>query len=104
VTAKPTSNALDTATGGPLRRAVVVANPFGLHMRPANTFAQAARGCRAAVTVWKDDKRADGKSPTDLLLLFAEPGTELILEVAGDDAAEAIGLLAHLLGSPGDEI
>lgn len=103
MSAKPTSDALEPPTSGPLRRAVVVANPFGLHMRPANIFAQAARGCQSAVSVWKDSKHADGKSPTDLLLLFAEPGTELILEVAGDDAAEVIGPLAELLGAAGDE-
>ena len=37
-----------------------------------------------------------------LLLLIAEPGVELVLEVEGDDAAEAIGPLAELLGSPGE--
>lgn len=87
---------------GPLRRTVRVANPNGLHMRPATLFAQAARLYRAAVTVCHGEKRADGKSSLDLLLLIAEPGVELVLEVDGDDAAEAIGPLAELLGSPGE--
>lgn len=87
---------------GPLRRTVRVANPNGLHMRPATLFAQAARGYRSAVTVVNGEKKADGKSSLDLLLLIAEPGVELVLEVDGDDAAEAIGPLAELLGSPGE--
>lgn len=90
------------SANGPLRRTVRVANPNGLHMRPATLFAQAARGYRSAVTVSHGEKKADGKSSLDLLLLIAEPGVELVLEVEGDDAAEAIGPLAEVLGSPGE--
>ena len=88
---------------GPLRRTVSVCNPLGLHMRPATAFAQAARAFRAAVTVWNGDRRADGKSSLDLLLLTALPGAELVLEADGDDAADAVERLAGLLASPGDE-
>jgi phosphotransferase system HPr (HPr) family protein len=90
------------SANGPLRRTVKVANPNGLHMRPATLFAQAARNYRSAVTVYHGEKKADGKSSLDLLLLIAEPGVDLVLEVDGDDAAEAIGPLADLLGSPGE--
>ena len=87
---------------GPLRRTVVVANPNGLHMRPATAFARAARAFRAAVTVWNGDRRADGKSSLDLLLLTALPGAELVLEAEGDDAAAALDQLADVLADPGD--
>ena len=90
------------SANGPLRRTVRVANPNGLHMRPATLFAQAARGYRSVVTVFNGEKKADGKSSLDLLLLIAEPGVELVLEVEGDDEAEAIDPLAELLGSPGE--
>jgi len=53
--------------------------------------------------VWNGDRRADGKSSLDLILLVALPGAELVLEVDGDDAADAIGPLADLLGSPGED-
>jgi phosphotransferase system HPr (HPr) family protein len=92
------------SANGAMRRTVTVANPNGLHMRPATLFALAARKYRAAVTVWNGDKRADGKSSLDLILLVALPGAELVLEVDGDDAAEALGPLADLLGSPGEDI
>ena len=36
-------------------------------------------------------------------LLVALPGAELVLEVDGEDAADAIGPLADLLGSPGED-
>lgn len=89
---------------GPLRRTVTVSNPLGLHMRPATAFAQAARGYQSAVTVWNGDKQADGKSSLDLILLVAECGVELTLEVDGPDAAVALPALAGLLADPGEEL
>ncbi|MFO0850811.1 MAG: HPr family phosphocarrier protein [Gemmataceae bacterium] len=89
---------------GPLRRTVRVCNPLGLHMRPATAFAQAARGYQAAVTVWHGDKRADGKSSLDLILLVAECGAELVLEVDGADAEAALPALAARLADPGEEL
>lgn len=86
----------------PLRRTVTVANPAGLHMRPATAFAQCARGYRAAVTVWNGTKRADGKSSLDLILLVALPGDVLVVEADGDDAPDALNRLADLLADPGD--
>jgi phosphotransferase system HPr (HPr) family protein len=87
---------------GPLRRTVTVANPMGLHMRPATAFAQLARSYASAVTVWNGPTRADGKSPLDLILLVAMPGAELVLEVDGDDAATALDPLAAILADPGE--
>lgn len=89
-------------TNGPIRRTVIVANPLGLHMRPATVFAQAARAYRSAVTVWNGDKRADGKSSLDLILLIAMPGIELVLEIDGDDAMAAVEPLSQLLADPGN--
>lgn len=87
---------------GPLKRTVVVANPMGLHMRPATAFAQLARSYGSRVTVWNGPARADGKSSLDLILLVAMPGSELVLEVEGEDAPAAIDRLAEVLASPGD--
>jgi phosphocarrier protein HPr len=85
------------------RRSVVVANPMGLHMRPATAFAATAGRYRCRVTVWNGpDKKADGKSPLDMILLVALPGAELIVETDGDDAADALVRLIEILADPGD--
>ncbi|WP_162658064.1 HPr family phosphocarrier protein [Tuwongella immobilis] len=92
----------DGSTGSPsFRQAVRVGNPQGLHMRPAAAFAQMARQFEASVTVWRHDRSVNGKSWLDLLLLTAEPGDELIVEVSGSDAAVALPALAELLASEG---
>ena len=91
------------SANGPIRRRVIVANPQGLHMRPASVFAQSARDFASLVTIWHGDRRADGKSLLELLLLVAAPGAELVLEVEGLDASSAIERLCPLLEADGDD-
>ncbi len=89
-----------------LRQSVVVANPNGLHMRPATRFAQHARVLPHRVTVCHGDKCADGKSSLDLLMLIAMPGAELWIEIEGDDSSDtaaAIRALCDILAAPGDD-
>lgn len=90
--------------GSLLRAKVVIRNPHGLHMRPAMTFARIATRYRATVTVRKLDRTANGKSLIQLMTLAAMPGTELDLEVVGDDAAMALPVLAAALGAPSADV
>lgn len=84
----------------PLQRTVRVTNPQGFHMRPVTAFSQLASRFQSTVTVRKGDKRANGKSPFDLLMLAAEAGSELTVEVSGPDAADALESLAAVLAAP----
>jgi len=52
-----------------LRATVKVRNPKGLHMRAAMAFAKLAARYKAAVTVRKRDRMANGKSGMSLMLL-----------------------------------
>ena len=83
--------------GPTLQRMVTVTDPDGLHMRPAAAFAERAREFQSRVTIRKADKVVDGKSVWDILLLAAEQGTELTVEAAGPDAAEAMPALVGVL-------
>lgn len=76
---------------------VSIANPNGLHARPACLFARLASRFAAQVAIIKDGTRVDGKSVLDLLMLGAVQGTELTIEVSGSDAGDAIVALAQLL-------
>jgi phosphocarrier protein HPr len=85
-------------TGMNVCRTVIVGNaPDGLHMRPAVAFAKLARAFRCTVTVRSGEKVADGRSPHELIMLIALPGTELELALDGDDAAAAIDPLVAIL-------
>lgn len=83
--------------GEPLFRMVTIRDPQGLHMRPAAAFAKAARRFHSTVTLRLNDRAVNGKSQLDLMLLAAEPGAQLVLEVAGDDAPAALETLADVI-------
>ena len=93
-------NGHPSAGNAPLRATVVVRNPQGLHMRPAMLFARIAARFRSAVTVRRQDRVVNGKSLLNLMTLAAMPGTELEVEVAGDDAAAALPVLTQALSAP----
>ena len=101
---KPESPTPQAVMNGPtLRRTVTVTDPQGLHMRPAARFAKLARDFKSAVTVRRDDRSVNGKSQIDMLLLAAEPGAQLVLEVSGEDAATALDELGNILESVFEE-
>jgi phosphocarrier protein HPr len=68
-------------------------------MRPAMMFARIAGRYRSTVTIRKQDRAANGKSMTHLMLLAASQGTELELEVSGDDAEQAFPVLSEALAA-----
>jgi phosphotransferase system HPr (HPr) family protein len=86
--------------GETLQRKVTIVNPQGFHMRPVTLFAQTAGQFQSTVTLRKDNQQINGKSPLELMVLAAEQGTELTLEVAGPDASAAIEILAQILAAP----
>jgi phosphocarrier protein HPr len=90
----------DVMSGQVLRRTVTVTDPLGLHMRPITAFAKRAMEFQSSVIVAKNDQRVNGKSPLEMMLLAAEQGTELILEVSGSDAQAALDALAPILAAP----
>ncbi len=84
---------------GLIRQTVVITNPQGLHMRPAMAFARLAQQYQSNIVVCNGDRCANGKSGIDLMLLAAEPGVELTLEVSGADAANAMEPLRQILAA-----
>lgn len=91
---------MSPAANGRGRGTVVIANPQGLHMRPASAFARRAQSFAGNVSVYKGDQCVNGKSLIDLLMLAAESGTELVVEVDGSDASSALPALLEILASP----
>jgi phosphotransferase system HPr (HPr) family protein len=65
-----------------------------LHARPAGLLVKEVTRLGCAVSVVANGKRADAKSILQVLALGASGGTELVIEVSGDGAAEAAEHLA----------
>jgi phosphotransferase system HPr (HPr) family protein len=87
--------------GQTLQQKLLITSPHGLHMRPAAAFAEMARQYQSSVSVAKEGKSVNGKSPLDMMLLAAEQGSELIVEVVGPDAPGALEALCQLLATLG---
>ena len=79
-----------------ITRTVIVRNPQGLHARPADLLVREASRHNAAISLIKDGYRVDCKSILSLLTLGAECGTEMSLLAEGDDAEQAVALIAEL--------
>ena len=85
-------------------RTLIVADPAGLHARPAARFVQAASRFESRIVIRHDGHEADAKSLIALLGLAIRPSSEIVLTAEGPDADAAIaGLVTELapyLGSP----
>jgi phosphotransferase system HPr (HPr) family protein len=85
---------------GPLRRRVTLTNAQGLHLRPIRAFVELAVQYQCTVRVFRDDREpVDGKSMLNMMLLGAEKGTELTVEVDGPDSTTALDALVDLLAN-----
>jgi phosphocarrier protein len=82
---------------------VSISNRQGLHARPVMRFVDLAMRFQSAIRVKKDSQEVDGKSPMEMMLLEATPGTVLRLEASGEDAHEAVAALAKLVDSKFEE-
>ncbi len=73
---------------------LIVADPAGLHARPAARFVQAASRFESRIVIRHDGREADAKSLIALLGLAIRPASEIVLAAEGPDADAAIAGLA----------
>ena len=94
----------DNMADDTLRHTVAITSPAGFHMRPMAAFAETANRFPCLVNVLRAGKEpVNGKSMLGLMGLNAPPGTELVIEVAGPNAAEALQALMQVFERDFDE-
>ena len=91
------------STGKPLKATLTIINQLGLHARPAMSFVDTANGFDSDIQVRKGEQAVDGKSIMQMMMLAATKGTELEVEAAGPDAADALAALRELVDRKFDE-
>ncbi len=89
--------------GPTLQKKVLITNPEGFHMRPATRFAVVAQTFQSEIAVIKEDQRVNGKSPMEMMLVLAMPGTELTIEASGPDADTALAALVEIVNAPAED-
>lgn len=93
-----------TMKDDPIRQTVTITNPQGFHMRPMQAFVEAASKFPCTVTVTRAGMPpVNGKSMLGLMGLVADQGTELVIEVSGPRAAEALQALLQAFHRNYDE-
>ncbi len=82
-----------------IKKTAKVANRLGLHARPAALLVTTATKFASQFFISKDSIRVNGKSIMGVMMLAAEMGTELILEVDGPDEIEAMEEIIKVIES-----
>ena len=82
---------------------VKITNKHGLHARPAAKLVQLAGKFKSDITIVKDSLEVNGKSIMGVMMLAAEPGSEILLRVNGEDEQQAIDALLNLIRNGFDE-
>ena len=86
-----------------LQKELVVTNKLGIHARPAAMFVKLATRFDSEIFVEKDGEKVNGKSIMGLMMLAAGPGSKLMVQANGGDAAQALVELEALLKRKFDE-
>lgn len=86
-----------------IKRKLKIKNSQGLHARPASIFVRLANKFESDVTVRKGPESVSGKSIMGLLVLAANQGSTIELEVSGPDAEQAMKELEYFLLNDQDD-
>ena len=86
-----------------IKKKLIVKNKQGLHARPAALFVQVANKFDSRITIKRDEEEVNGKSIMGILMLGAEKGSEILIEVDGEDAETAMIELEKLIVNEDDK-
>jgi phosphocarrier protein HPr len=87
------------AREGALVRELKICNRKGLHARASAKFVQTVEKFDAEVRVTRCGESVGGTSIMGLMMLAAAPGTTILVEATGNDAAAVMDALVTLINS-----
>ena len=86
-----------------ITKKVQIVNKLGLHARPSAMLVTVTSAWQSEVFLTKDNVRVNGKSIMGVMMLAAEQGSELIVEVDGPDEEQALQAIVDVISSGFDE-
>lgn len=75
----------------------VITDEIGIHARPAGLLVKAAKGFGSKIMISANGKMADATRLMALMGLGVKHGTEITVEVTGDDEAAAAAAIEEFL-------
>lgn len=79
-----------------IRKKIEIKNKQGLHARPASMLVRTLSKFKSDVFLAKDGIRVNGKSIMGVMMLAAEKGSVLDVEIHGEDENDALQALEEL--------
>lgn len=80
-----------------INKQVTITAKEGFHARPASMFVKMASGFESDVYILYNGNKVNGKSIMSILTLGATGGSEVTLEIEGDDESAASEALSAFL-------
>ena len=80
-----------------IRKELHIINKLGLHARAAAKFVNTASRFSSRIEVERNGRQVNGKSIMGIMMLAAGLGTNITLEIDGEDEAEAFTALEELV-------
>lgn len=82
-----------------IKKTARIINKLGLHARPSAMLVTAASKYNSEVFFTKNGLRVNGKSILGVMMLAAEMGSELLIEVDGPDEEQALNEILKVIES-----
>ena len=82
-----------------IKKTARIVNKLGLHARPSAMLVTAASKYNSEVFFTKNGLRVNGKSILGVMMLAAEMGSELLIEVDGPDEEQALNEILQVIES-----
>jgi len=76
---------------------IKITNKHGLHARPAAHLVKVAGQFESDIKILKDGLEVNGKSIMGVMMLAAEPGSEIVIHICGSDEQEAFTAIKDLI-------
>jgi phosphocarrier protein len=82
-----------------IEKTLIINNEHGLHARPAAQLVNVAGKFESEIKIIKDGLEVNGKSIMGVMMLAAEKGSEITLQIEGADEKEAFQAILDLISS-----
>lgn len=82
-----------------IKTKITIINKLGLHARASAKFVSTAARFQSHIDVTKDSQTVNGKSIMGVMMLAANKGTELILEIDGPDEVAMNEAMVNLINN-----
>lgn len=82
-----------------LNKKVFIVNKLGLHARAAAKLVHLSSRYGSEIILIKNGQKVNGKSIMGVMMLAASKGTEIELEVEGEDETIALEAVEHLIAN-----